>query len=245
MEIKICGITNAEDAIAAVECGADALGFIFHPPSSRYVSPEKARAIIEGMPSGRICKVGVFVNVSPARINEIVSYCGLDIIQLHGDEGPGFCRCFPASMLIKAVSPQTAEDLELIKNYDVRAIVIDTRDRGLYGGTGKICDWEMAAAIAREKPLILSGGLGPENLEEAIKRVAPSAVDINSGIEIEPGKKDHAKMRKAVEIAKKAKADRKDSISIFSPSHSMGEGRGEGGKNYAPSLNPSHQGREE
>jgi len=206
MEIKICGITNEEDAQAAVEYGADALGFIFHEPSPRFVTPQRAKEIIARLP-GRICKVGVFVNSSQELIDEIASLTGLDLVQLHGDETPEFCRNFPQSTLIKAVAPKTAEDMESIKKYAMRAILIDARECGLYGGTGKVCDWEMAATLARERPLILSGGLGPDNLEEAIKRVAPGAVDINSGIEIEPGKKDHAKMRKAVEIAKKAEVD--------------------------------------
>jgi len=203
MEIKICGITNAADATAAVECGADALGFIFHKPSPRYVSPEEVKTIIARLPAGLVCKVGVFVNASREHINAVVVQCGIELIQLHGDESPEFCKGFPESMLIKAVSPKTADDLENIKKYAVRAILAEARDRGLYGGTGKVCDWDMAAAIAGERALILSGGLGPDNLEKAIKRVAPSAVDLNSGIESEPGRKDHAKMRKAVEVAKK------------------------------------------
>lgn len=201
MEVKVCGITNFEDALAAVECGADALGFIFHAPSPRSVTPHEAKEIIDRLPP-RICKVGVFVNFSHELIKDIASFCKLDLIQLHGDESPEFCRKFPPAMLIKAVAPKKAEDLKNINNYAVRAILIDARERGLYGGTGKVCDWDVAAAIAGERALILSGGLGPDNLEEAIKRVAPAAVDINSGIELEPGKKDHGKMRKAVEIAK-------------------------------------------
>lgn len=214
MEVKICGITNTDDATASLECGADALGFIFHAPSPRFVSPEQAREIIGRLPAGRVCKAGVFVNLSREVIIDIASYVGLDLIQLHGDESPEFCKGFPESVLIKAVSPQTAEDLEKIKEYAVRAILTDARDRGLYGGTGKVCDWDTAAAIARERVLILSGGLGPDNLQEAIRRVAPAAVDLNSGIECEPGKKDHAKMRKAVEIARKVKAA--PQYSIFS-----------------------------
>lgn len=211
MDIKICGITNAQDAEAAVDCGADALGFIFHAPSPRFVTPERAMEIIDRLPSRRICKVGVFVNSSRELINDIVSCLDLDLIQLHGDEPPVFCRNFPDSMLIKAVSPRSADDLASIRKYAVRAILVDARDRGLYGGTGKVSDWDMAAAIAGERPLILSGGLGPNNLEEAIRRVAPAAVDINSGIEAEPGKKDHAKMRKVVEIAKRIASKTSDS----------------------------------
>lgn len=199
MEIKICGITNAEDAQAAVECGADALGFIFHPPSPRYVSPADAKSIIDSLPDKPVCKVGVFVNLEHQRIYEISQYCGLDLMQLHGDESPEFCLRFPASKLIKAVSPRGAEDLKSLDEYAVRSFLIDSRCRGLYGGTGKTCDWGLAAMIAREKPLILSGGLGPENLEGAIRNVSPPAVDICSGVESAPGIKDHKKMRTAVE----------------------------------------------
>lgn len=198
MEVKICGITNTEDAQAAVECGADALGFIFHEPSPRYISPERAKAVIEELHS-QICKVGVFVNLEHQRIYEIAQYCGLDLMQLHGDESPEYCRRFPAIKLIKAVSPRGAEDLKSLDEYAVRSFLIDSRYRGLYGGTGKTCDWGLAAMIANEKPLILSGGLGPENLEEAIRNVSPLAVDICSGVESAPGIKDHEKMRMAVE----------------------------------------------
>jgi len=199
MEVKICGITNSVDAQAAVDCGADALGFIFHAPSPRYVSPEEAKGIIDSLSGNPVCKVGVFVNQKALLVKEITSYCGFDLVQLHGDESPEYCRSFPALKLIKAVSPRGAEDLKSLDEYAVRSFLIDSRCRGLYGGTGKTCDWGLAAMIARVKPLILSGGLGPENLEEAIRNVSPLAVDICSGVESAPGIKDHGKMRMAVE----------------------------------------------
>lgn len=197
MEIKVCGITNIDDAAAAVECGADALGFIFHQPSPRYIKPEAARAIIGAVPGA--CKVGVFVNLEQGRVKEIVQYCGLDLVQLHGDEPPGYCRLFPAAKLIKAVSPRSAEDLAGLDDFEVRSFLVDSRRRGLYGGTGEACDWRLAALIAQRKSLILSGGLGPDNLRDAIMQVAPRAVDLNSGIEAAPGVKDHEKMRAALD----------------------------------------------
>ncbi len=203
MEVKVCGITNIEDAAAAVECGADALGFIFHAPSPRYVSPEQAKNIIESLSGKPVCKVGVFVNRNWRIIKEIAAFCGFDLIQLHGDEKPRFCAKFPGESLIKAVSPESAKDLPELELYVVRAFLFDTRKGGLYGGTGKTCDWELASNLARQRPLILAGGLGPDNVQEAIRKVAPSAVDLNSGIESEPGKKDYVKMGKTVEIAKR------------------------------------------
>ena len=199
MEIKICGITNYDDAAAAVDCGVDALGFIFHPPSPRFVSPEEAKVIIDRLSGHPVCKVGVFLNHRYQLINEVVSYCGFDMIQLHGDESPAFCARFRREMIIKAVSPETADDLLKLEEYRVRAFLLDTRKGALYGGTGRTCDWDLAAALARHRPLVLAGGLGPDNVQEAIRKVAPGAVDLNSGVEAEPGIKDHGKMRLAVE----------------------------------------------
>lgn len=199
MEIKICGITNYNDAAAAVDCGVDALGFIFHPPSPRFVSPEEAKGIIDRLSGHPVCKVGVFLNHRYQLINEVVSYCGFDLVQLHGDESPAFSARFRLGMVIKAVSPEKAEDLLKLEQYRVRAFLFDTRKGSLYGGTGRTCDWDLAAALARRAPLVLAGGLGPDNVQEAIRKVAPGAVDLNSGIEAEPGIKDHGKMRMAVE----------------------------------------------
>ena len=199
MEIKICGITNYDDAAAAVECGADALGFIFHSPSPRYVSPEEAKGIIDKLSGHPVCKVGVFVNHKRQLVKEIVSYCGFDMVQLHGDESPAYCASFPPDILIKAAAPGSMDDLLKLESYRVRAFVFDTRTGGLYGGTGKTCDWDLAAAFARRRPLIIAGGLGPDNVQDAIRKVAPAAVDMNSGVEAEPGIKDREKMRMAVE----------------------------------------------
>ena len=201
-EIKICGITRLEDALCAAACGADAVGFIFHEASPRYIPPEKARAIIAGLPPG-IAKVGVFVNRPAPEVERIAEGCGLDLIQLHGDESPAECRRFPADRIIKAVSPQTAEALLPLEAYQVRAFLVDAREPGRYGGTGKRADWAPAARLAQARPLILAGGLGLENMAAALAAVAPGAVDINSGCERAPGIKDHGRMRAIVALIRR------------------------------------------
>lgn len=198
-EIKICGITNREDALFATACGVDALGFIFFLRSPRYISPENARPIISDLPPN-IIKVGVFVNHDIEGVKRIQSFCGLDILQLHGDEPPDYCRRFPPSLLIKAVSPQKDDDLKTLGRYEVRAFLVDARDDQRYGGTGLTSAWDLAARIKTTNPLVLSGGLKEENIREAIAAVSPHAVDINSGIESAPGKKDHRKLARIIKI---------------------------------------------
>ena len=196
-EIKICGITRLEDALCASACGADAVGFIFHKESPRHITPERAAAIIAQLPGG-IAKVGVFVNRGKEEVERTVDLCGLDLIQFHGDESPAYCRLFPPERVIKAVSPKTKEELRALDVYDVRAFLVDARDAGRYGGTGKRADWELAAALKKAHPLILAGGLDAENIEAALAAVAPQAVDINSGCESAPGIKDHDRMRRII-----------------------------------------------
>ena len=150
-EIKICGITRLEDALCAAECGADAVGFIFHPPSPRYITPERAKAIIAELPEG-IVTVGVFVNRPAEEVERTVEACGLDLIQVHGDESPAYCRRFPPGRVIKAVSPRTPEELRRLAEYEVRAFLVDARDAGRYGGTGKRADWELAARVGEVAP---------------------------------------------------------------------------------------------
>lgn len=207
MEIKICGITNPDDAINACTCGADALGFIFYKKSPRYVTPETAKHIIERLPRDTAV-VGVFINHDIHAVKEIYAFCGLDLIQLHGDESPEYCRQFPESILIKAFSPRSEEDLDIIKSYPARAVLIDARDAGLYGGTGKQSNWEMATRIKDMSTLILSGGLNPDNIMEAVKTVSPHAVDVNSGVEVSPGKKDPEKVKNIIEMIHTIKSKR-------------------------------------
>jgi len=206
-QIKICGMTRLEDALTAAECGVDALGFIFYPASSRHVTPETARTIIQGFPE-HIVRVGVFVNQNPFEVLDIAHFCGLDLIQLHGDESPADCRRFPAERLIKAVSSGMRTDPETLAGYPVRAILLDHREAECYGGTGKTSDWNLARSIRAAFPLILAGGLREDNIEEAIRTVAPDAVDLNSGVEASPGEKNPEKVRSIIKMIRSINDDK-------------------------------------
>ena len=198
-EIKICGITDREDALFAAACGVEALGFIFYPSSPRYIAPVRAKEIIAALPS-EVIKVGVFVNQEAKAAQQTFDFCGLDQIQLHGDETPEYCLQFPYARLIKVVCLQNAADLSILEQYRTRAILVDARTPEKYGGTGKKADWRLAARVKESHPLILSGGLSEENIAAALTEVAPAAVDINSGVESAPGRKDHEKVRRIVEL---------------------------------------------
>ncbi len=201
MQVKICGITNIEDAQCATENGAAAVGFIFYPPSPRYIDPQKAGEIIDRLPQ-HLVKVGVFVNETTEEIKRIYECCRLDMIQLHGDESPEFCRQFSRDRIIKALEFKHEEDLKKGALYDVAAVLMDSRHAGLYGGTGKTSNWMLARQISQ--PLILSGGLKEENIQDALRVVNPAALDINSGVESSPGKKDHAKIARIMQIINEA-----------------------------------------
>ena len=203
-QIKICGITRIDDALCAAESGADAVGFIFHPASPRYIAAERAKEIIAALPADLV-KVGVFVNREAEEVVQTVEDCGLDLIQLHGDESPEYCRRFPPERVIKAVFLRTPEDLRALDAYDVMAFLADFREAGRYGGTGKRADWELAARLGKTHPLILAGGLCIENIGEAMAAVAPGAVDINSGCERTPGIKDHERMKRIINLIRKKK----------------------------------------
>ena len=197
IEVKICGITNIEDALAAASAGADALGFVFHPASPRYVTPGRVREIIGSLPSA-VCTVGVFVNLAAAEVLQIAEICGLDLIQLHGGETSEYCRRFPRERVIKALSFRSEEEFASLADYPVRAFLVDAHDPVRYGGTGKTCDWNLACKAAARHPLILAGGLGTENILAALEAVKPLAVDISSGVEVQPGRKDHEKIRSVI-----------------------------------------------
>ncbi len=199
VEVKICGITNIRDAYVATEFGADAIGFIFYPKSPRSIVPERAKEIIQKIP-GSIGKVGVFVNENIETVKKIVSFCGLHLVQHHGDESPQYCRQFPMASVIKTVSHGTDEAIQELDDYSIRAILVDAREPGCYGGTGKNSDWTLALKVKESHSLILAGGLNNENIRTAIETVWPDAVDINSGVETLPGKKDPHKMREIMEI---------------------------------------------
>ena len=191
VKVKICGITNLEDASIAIELGADALGFIF-APSPRQIAPQKAAEIIRVIPPF-VKTVGVFVNEAPATIREIMQHCGLDLIQLHGDESPSFCEVL-MPYVIKALRVKDESSLQTSRAYHgkVRALLLDTYSKEIAGGTGKTFDWDLAIKIKKiGMPIILSGGIGPSNIDQAVNTVRPDAVDVNSGIEEYPGKKSH------------------------------------------------------
>src|SRR5512137_703036 len=202
VQIKICGITNIEDGLAAASAGADALGFVFHPLSPRYVTPGRAREIIGGLPSG-LCTVGVFVNLAASEVLQIAELCGLDFIQLHGAETSEYCRRFPGERLIKALSFRSEEEFAAMADYPVRAFLVDAHDPVRFGGTGKTCDWDLARKAAAHHPLILAGGLGAENILAALETVQPLAVDISSGVEVQPGRKDHEKIRSVIDTVRR------------------------------------------
>ena len=195
IRVKICGITHMADAEKAIELGADALGFVF-AKSPRQITPQKARDITRRI-SPFVKTVGVFVNEEPSEIRKVMDFCGLDLLQLHGNETVSTCSKL-APKVIKAFRVQSEESLSRIAEFKnhVRAILLDAYQEGLSGGTGKTFDWRLAVkAKASGIPMVLSGGLGPGNIDEALERVNPFAVDISSGIEKRPGIKDHEQMR--------------------------------------------------
>ncbi|CAN5512406.1 hypothetical protein BH10ACI3_BH10ACI3_03170 [soil metagenome] len=199
-KIKICGITNLKDALLASKLGADQLGFNFYDKSPRYISPESAAAIIAQLPPG-ISKAGVFVNDTVERICETVSVAGLDTIQLHGGEDIEFVERIERSGLtvIKAIRVTPEFRLEDVRDFDGRPVLLDGYSITERGGTGGTFDWEIAKQVSRTVPeLYLAGGLTPENVSEAIKKVRPFAVDACSRIESEPGKKDEDKLMRFI-----------------------------------------------
>jgi phosphoribosylanthranilate isomerase len=203
VRVKVCGITNHQDASMAIELGADALGFIF-APSPRGIAPEEARDIIRAIPPF-VQAVGVFVDEDPVTIRRIVHLCGLDFVQLHGDESPDLCRELMPNA-IKAFRLKDESSLSVIGPYRgrVRAILLDTYVEGKKGGTGRAFDWNLAIkAKGFQIPTILSGGLNPDNIAEAISLVRPFGVDVNSGIEASPGKKSPALMSELMEIVRR------------------------------------------
>jgi phosphoribosylanthranilate isomerase len=188
---KICGITNLSDAQAAAIHGASAIGFIFYEKSSRAISIEDAKFISRHL-SNDISKVGVFVNHDKAFIEEAIRSVSLNIIQLHGDETPGFCNQFDVPVF-KAVRIKNEASLSVMDQYNVAGFLLDTFSNKQYGGTGETFDWSLLNEQI-DTPIILSGGLNPDNILDAIDSVNPAAIDVNSGVELSPGKKDHQKI---------------------------------------------------
>jgi len=200
VRVKICGITTPEDARVAVEAGADALGFVFYDKSPRCVSPLLAAKIIASLPPF-VQAVGLFVNEETEKINWTADFCGLDIVQLHGDEEPEECGEVNRRV-VKAFRVQNIHSIEPLKKYAVAGYLLDAWCPDCYGGTGKTFNWEMAAAARQYGPIILAGGLSPENVAEAVRTVQPYAVDVSSGVESVPGKKDPEKVKEFIKRAK-------------------------------------------
>lgn len=200
IKIKICGITNLEDALVAIDAGADALGFVFHPRSPRHVFPEQAAAIIRHLPPF-VQTVGLFVDETVETVNQTADQCGLDVVQLHGDESPAFCGSV-RRRVIKAFRVKDVTSLDPMKEYRVSAFLLDAWSPSAHGGTGQTFNWEVAACAAHSGRIILAGGLTSDNVADAIRQVRPYGVDVSSGVEASAGKKDTDKVREFIRNAK-------------------------------------------
>ncbi|MDY6861408.1 MAG: phosphoribosylanthranilate isomerase [Thermodesulfobacteriota bacterium] len=199
--IKICGITSINDAICASECGADALGFVFYPKSPRHIDIKKAASIMKELPPF-INRAGLFVNPFNEEIFKVLDSCDIDIIQLHGNESPEFCEGLP-KRVIKAIRIKDASTLNLISKYNnCSGILLDTFSSYSYGGTGKTFSWDMAKEVSKKRSIILAGGLNEKNIKNAIIEVKPYGVDISSGVESSPGRKDYKKIKNFITIVR-------------------------------------------
>ena len=193
MLVKICGITRAEDAELAVECGAHALGFIFWPESPRFVDPDRARTIVAALPPF-VSTVGVFVNQPADEVIQVARTVRLGAVQLHGDEAPGYAAAI-GWPVIKAVAASDAIDVVLHEWPHRTMLLVDVHDPVRRGGTGRTVNWSRAASLARRRRIVLAGGLTPENVAEAIALVQPFGIDVSSGVEAAPGRKDPGRLR--------------------------------------------------
>ena len=204
VKVKVCGMTSLKDALNAVEGGADAVGFIFYKKSPRSVTMKTVREIVLELPPF-VDTVGVFVDETAEQINKIADYCNLDIIQLHGDESPTFCKKIRRKV-IKAFRIKDMQSVKKISNFQVSGFLLDTFSEKLHGGTGKVFDWNLALPAKKFGPVIMAGGLTPNNVQQAVRQIRPYGVDVCSGVESEPGIKDHKKVRA---FLKNANAGRK------------------------------------
>lgn len=210
MFVKICGLTSLEDARVAMEVGADLLGFTFYPPSPRYIEPERCAEIVRGLRENALRStlsaprlVGLFVNVPAEQVAAVLERCGLDLAQLHGDEDPDVLKALGGRAFKAFRGNGHDHDAFAAAGTGDPAFLVDAAVAGKFGGTGKTGDWDGAAELARRYSLLLAGGLTADNVAEAVARVRPWGVDVASGVEASPGKKDHAKVRAFVENAKK------------------------------------------
>ena len=204
-KIKICGITNPEDAAAAVEAGVDALGFVLYRKSPRYIEPHLVKQIIAGSSRRSLLPVGVFVNEDAKVLRDLMDSCGLALAQLHGDETATYCETLGRPVL-KAIRLKDRRSFLALAEFKgragVRGLLLDAYSDHAYGGTGWTTDWSLAAEVARAATVVLAGGLTAENVGAAIRTVRPYGVDVSSGVEDRPGKKNREKMRAFVQAAK-------------------------------------------
>lgn len=202
VKVKICGITNSEDALSAARLGADALGFVFYKQSPRYIKPEKAKIIIRGLPKS-VKKVGVFVNAREATIRKVAGSLKLDMLQFHGDESGDFCSRFRDFKIIKAFRVSGKIYLMDLSKYNVWAYLFDTFVKNKFGGTGREFNWQLLSCLkGLEKTIFLSGGLNPGNVRKALKGFSAQWVDASSSLEKYPGKKDPNKIKRFIQNAK-------------------------------------------
>lgn len=197
VQTKICGITNIEDALVAVAAGADAIGFILYRKSPRYIEPMMVKQIVAQLPPF-VVPVGVFVNEEIKIVRDLMDDCGLALAQLHGEETATYCRELsrPVLKVLRLKDRSTFLALaEFQGRAGVRGFVLDACSDEAYGGTGQVIDWSLAREAARAATVILAGGLTPENVRQAVRAVQPYGVDVSSGVEVAPGKKDHEKVR--------------------------------------------------
>jgi phosphoribosylanthranilate isomerase len=204
VKIKICGITNVEDAKVAAAAGVDALGFVMYRKSPRFVEAAVVKSIVAGLPPF-VLPVGVFVNEEPDRVRTLMDDCGLALAQLHGDETAPYCQDLgrPVLKALRLKDRRTFLALaEFSGRANVRGFLIDAFSNQAYGGTGQTVDWGLAQEVAQSMPVVLAGGLTPVNVAEAIARVRPYGVDVSSGVELSPGKKDHEKVKAFIDAAR-------------------------------------------
>ena len=192
IKVKICGLTNLEDALFCGSAGADAIGFIFYEKSPRYITPAKAAQIIDQLPS-YITPVGVFVNEKRPTIERIIDETGIRSIQLSGDERPNDCGGYSVKV-VKSFRIRNSSEVEQVKDYKISAAMLDGASDDSYGGSGMLPDFAIALEMKTYHPLFLAGGLNPDNVIQAVQQVQPYAIDVNSGVEYSPGKKDHSKV---------------------------------------------------
>jgi phosphoribosylanthranilate isomerase len=200
-QVKICGVTNVADALAAAEAGADMVGLNFYEHSPRHISLATAGEISRALPPF-VLRVGVFVNPPEELVTRALGECGLSLLQFHGDEPSDFCTQF-GLMSIKALRMRDAESLNQLANYFTDAFLLDAYSKSGLGGTGEIFNWDLALEAQKfGKPIFLAGGLTPANVAAAVKKVRPFAVDVSSGVELVPGKKDAAKMKAFIQAVR-------------------------------------------